>query len=150
MLDRTSESRSIRGWLLVYVVALAFITVHGVALTIASIIIYINPSAPEATSFTPLSGLLFYDITSAILIIYAIVLFVPMFGRKRAAIVHNIIFNSISVLLLIIWHFAGQKSNVGTFVDALPSLVSIGYFLVSKRVRTTFTNSGTAGDRFSF
>jgi hypothetical protein len=150
MVDRTKESGAIRGWLLVYVVVLAFITVHGMALTTASIIIYIKPSAAGVTSFAPLSALLFYDITNALLIIYAIVLFILMFRRKKAAIVHNIIFNAVSVLLLVGWHFAGQKSNVGTFVDALPSLGSLWYFLVSKRVRTTFTNLDTAGGCLTF
>ena len=150
MVDRAKESGAIRGWLLVYVVVLAFITVHGMALTAASIIIYIKPSAAGVTSFAPLSALLFYDITNALLIIYAIVLFILMFRRKKAAIAHNIIFNAVSVLLLVGWHFAGQKSNVGTFVDALPSLVSLWYFLVSKRVRTTFTNLDTVGDRLTF
>jgi hypothetical protein len=156
MVDRTKESGAIRGWLLVYVVVLAFITVHGMALTTASIIIYIKPSAAGVTSFaplkslSPLSALLFYDITNALLIIYAIVLLILMFRRKKTAIVHNIIFNAVSVLLLVGWHFAGQKSNVGTFVDALPSLVSLWYFLVSKRVRTTFTNLDTAGGCWTF
>jgi hypothetical protein len=150
MVDRTKESGAIRGWLLVYVVVLAFITVHGMALTAASIIIYVKPSAAGVTSFASLSALLFYDITNALLIIYAIVLFILMFRRRKAAIVHNIIFNAVSVLLLVGWHFAGQKSNVGTFVDALPSLVSLWYFLVSKRVRTTFTNLDTVGDRLTF
>ncbi len=149
MVDRTKESGAIRGWLLVYVVVLAFITVHGMALTAASIIIYIKPSAAGVTSFAPLSALLFYDITNALLIIYAIVLFILMFRRRKAAIVHNIVFNAVSVLLLVGWHFAGQKSNIGTFVDALPSLVSLWYFLVSKRVRTTFTNLDTVGDRLT-
>jgi 4-hydroxybenzoate polyprenyltransferase len=73
------------------------------------------------------------------LIIYAIVLFILMFRKRRAAIAHNVIFNALSVLVLVGWHFAGEKSNVGTFVDALPSIVSLWYFLVSKRVRATFT-----------
>ncbi len=150
MVDRTKEPGAIRGWLLVYVVVLAFITVHGMALTAASIIIYIKPSAAGVTSFAPLSALLFYDITNALLTIYAIVLFILMFRRRKAAIIHNIIFNAVSVLLLVGWHFAGQKSNVGTFVDALPSLVSLWYFLVSKRARTTFTNLDTVGDRSTF
>jgi hypothetical protein len=61
-----------------------------------------------------------------------------MFRRRKAAISHNITFNVLSVLLLVVWHFAGEKSNVGTFVDALPNLASLWYFLVSKRVRNTF------------
>ena len=100
MVDRTKESGAIRGWLLVYVVVLAFITVHGMALTAASIIIYIKPSAAGVTSFAPLSALLLYDITNALLIIYAIVLFILMFRRRKAAIVHNIIFNAVSSCFL--------------------------------------------------
>lgn len=110
-------------------------------LTVATIRIYIKPSAAGLTSFAPLSSLLFYDITNALLIIYAIVLFVLMFRKKKAAIAHNIIFNALSVLLLVGWHFAGEKSDIGTVVDSLPGLVSLWYFLVSKRVRTTFTVS---------
>ena len=143
MVDR----RGIRGWLLVYVVVLAILTVHSMALTIASIIIYSKPSAAGLTSFaplnsfSPLSFLLFYDITNVLLIIYAMGLFVLMFRNRKAAIAHNITFNALSVLLLVGWHFVGEKSTVGTLVDALPSLVSLWYFLVSKRVRTTFTIS---------
>lgn len=133
--------RGIRGWLLVYVVALAYLTAHSMWLTVATIRIYIKPSAAGLTSFAPLSSLLFYDITNALLVIYAIVLFVLMFRKKKAAIAHNIIFNALSVLLLVGWHFAGEKSDVGTVVDSLPGLVSLWYFLVSKRVRTTFTIS---------
>ncbi len=147
MVDRRKESEGIKGWLLVYVVVLAIITVHSMALTIASIIIYSKPSVAGLTAFaslkslSPLSFLLFYDITNVLLIIYAIVLFALMFRKRKAAIANNIIFNVLSVLLLVCWHFAGEKSNVGTFVDALPSLISLWYFLVSKRVRTTFTIS---------
>ena len=156
MVDRPKESEGIRGWLLVYVVALAIITVHGMALTIASIIVYAKPPAAGITSsaalksLSPLSALLLYDITNALLIIYAIVLFILMFRRRKAAIAHNIIFNAISVFLLFGWHFTGTKSNVGTFVDVLPNLVSLWYFFVSKRVRTTFTNLGTVRDRLTF
>jgi hypothetical protein len=144
MVNRRRESGGIRGWLLVYVVVLAFLTVHGIALTIASIIIYSKPSAGLATvaplkSFSPLSSLLFYVITNVLLVIYAVVLYILMFQRRKAAIAHNIAFNALSVLLLVAWHFVGEKSNIGTFVDALPNLVSLWYFLVSKRVRNTFT-----------
>jgi hypothetical protein len=81
---------------------------------------------------------LFYGITNVLLIIYAVVLYILMFRRRKAAISHNITFNALSVLLLVAWHFAGEKSKVGTFVDALPNLVSLWYFLASKRVRNTF------------
>jgi hypothetical protein len=150
MVDRPKEPGGITGWLLVYVVALTLLTVHGMALTIASIAVYTKSSAAGVTSSAPLSTLLFYDITNVLLIMYAIVLFILMFRRRKAAIAHNIIFNAVSVLLLVGWHFTGTKSNVGTFVDVLPSLVSLWYFLVSKRVRTTFTDLGTASDRLTF
>jgi hypothetical protein len=144
MVKRETELVGIRGWLLVYVVVLGFLTVHTIALTAASVIVY-NKSATAGLAATvaplkafSLSSVLFYGITSVLLIIYAVVLYILMFRRKKAAISHNIIFNALSVLLLVAWHFAGEKSNIGTFADALPNLVSLWYFLVSKRVRNTF------------
>ena len=144
MVKRETELVGIRGWLLVYVVVLGFLTLHTIGLTVASVIVY-NKGATAGLAATvaplkafSLSSVLFYSITSMLLIIYAVVLYILMFRRRRAAILHNIIFNALSVLLLVAWHFAGEKSNVGTFVDALPNLVSLWYFLVSKRVRNTF------------
>jgi hypothetical protein len=144
MVNRETELVGIRGWLQVYVVVLGLLTVHAIALTVASVIIYNKPAAAglatvaSLKAFSPLSSVLFYDITNGLLIIYAVVLYILMFRRRKAAISHNIAFNALSVLLLVAWHFAGEKSNVGTFVDALPNLVSLWYFLVSKRVRNTF------------
>lgn len=145
MVNREKELIGIRGWLLVYVVVLGLLTVHAIGLTVASVIVYNKPAtaglaatvAPLKASL-PLSSVLFYGITNVLLIIYAVVLYILMFRRRKAAISHNITFNVLSVLLLVAWHFAGEKSNVGTFVDALPNLVSLWYFLVSKRVRNTF------------
>lgn len=145
MVNREKELIGIRGWLLAYVVVLGLLTVHAIGLTVASVIVYNKPAtaglaatvAPLKASF-PLSSVLFYGITNVLLIIYAVVLYILMFRRRKAAISHNITFNVLSVLLLVAWHFAGEKSNVGTFVDALPNLVSLWYFLVSKRVRNTF------------
>ena len=145
MVKRETELVGIRGWLLVYVVVLGVLTVHTIGLTVASVIVYNKLAttglATVASSLkvsSPLSSVLFYGITSVLLIIYAVVLYILMFRGRKAAISHNIIFNALSVLLLVAWHFAGEKSNVGTFVDALPNLVSLWYFLVSKRVRNTF------------
>jgi Protein of unknown function (DUF2569) len=135
----------IRGWLLVYVVALGLLTVHAIGLTVASVIVYDKPAAAglatvaSLKALSPLSSVLFYVITNVLLTIYAVVLYILMLRRRKAAISNNITFNALSVLLLVVWHFAGEKSNVGTFVDALPNLVSLWYFLVSKRVRNTFT-----------
>lgn len=61
-----------------------------------------------------------------------------MLERKRRAVLHNCIWNLLSILFLLTWHLAAEKSNIGTFVDALPSVVGIGYILLSRRVKATF------------
>lgn len=127
-----------RGWLLVYIVTLAYLLLHGAALTIASIVIYNDPSAAGLHSFVPLSFLLFYVITSVILILYGAVLFILMSKRCRLAIMNNVIFNIISAIFLIAWHLLGEKSNVGTLVDSVPNLVGAAYIFLSRRVRNTF------------
>jgi hypothetical protein len=132
--------KDIRGWLLVYVIALALFSLHALGLTIASLIINAHPSLVGMQSFIPLGALFFYVITNLIEVVYAIVLFVLMFKKKKAAIINNIIFNALSVVLLLSWHFIGEKSVIGTFVDALPGLIGLGYFLASKRVKATFVS----------
>lgn len=128
----------IRGWLLVYIAGLAVMLVHGAALTIGSIVIYAHPAAAGLHSFVPLGFLLLYVTTNIILIIYAIFLFILMAQRRRSAIIHNIVFNLLSVAFLVIWHVFGEKSNFGTVVDAIPGLVGAAYFMLSRRVRNTF------------
>jgi hypothetical protein len=65
IINRETELVGIRGWLLVYVVVLGFLTVHAIGLTVASVIIYNNPTtAGLATvaslkAFSPLSSVLF-------------------------------------------------------------------------------------------
>ena len=132
--------KDIRGWLLVYMIALAIFSLHALGLTIASLIINAHPSLVGMQSFIPLGALLFYVITNLIEVVYAIVLFVLMFKKKRSAIINNIIFNVLSVVFLLSWHLIGEKSVIGTFVDALPGLIGVGYFLASKRVRNTFVD----------
>jgi hypothetical protein len=128
----------IRGWLLVYIVVLAILLLHGAELTIASIIIYAHPSAAGLHTFIPLSSLLFYVATNTFLALYTVALFILMARRRRSAIIHNILYNVLSVAFLVAWHFAGEKSNIGTFVDAAPNLVGAAYVLLSRRVRKTF------------
>jgi Protein of unknown function (DUF2569) len=127
-----------RGWLLVYTVVLAILLLHGAELTIASIVIYAHPAA-GLHSFVSLGFLLFYVITNVILILYIIYLFRLMFRRRKAAIVNNIVFSILSVLFLVSWHFFGEKSNIGTFVDAAPNIIGAAYIMLSRRVRDTFT-----------
>jgi hypothetical protein len=121
-------------------IALAIFSLHALGLTIASLIINAHPSLVGMQSFIPLGALLFYVITNLIEVVYAIVLFVLMFKKKRSAIINNIIFNVLSVVFLLSWHLIGEKSVIGTFVDALPGLIGVGYFLASKRVRNTFVD----------
>lgn len=135
---RRAALRPIRGWLLVYIVALAILLLHGAELTIASIVIYVNPAAAGLRSFVPLGFLVYYDVTNIILILYGITLFILMAQRRRSAIINNVIFNLLSVVFLVTWHFFGEKSNIGTVVDSVPNLVCAAYILLSKRVRSTF------------
>jgi hypothetical protein len=64
----------IRGWLLVYMIALAIQLVHGIGLTLAAIVIYSNPSIAGLHSFVPFGALLFYVFTNVVAASYAIVL----------------------------------------------------------------------------
>ena len=131
----------IRGWLLAYLVLFVYLLLHGLGLTIASIIFYSVPSLGAKEHFTaPFSFVMLYVITNLILIIYGIVLCALMLKRKRQAVLHNCIWNVLSVLFLLTWHVAAEKSNIGTFVDALPSVVGIGYILLSRRVKATFVS----------
>lgn len=106
---------------MVYIVVLAILLLHGAELTIASIIIYAHPSAAGLHTFIPLSSLLFYVATNTFLTLYTVALFILIAQRRRSAIIHNILYNVLSVAFLVAWHFAGEKSNIGTFVDAAPT-----------------------------
>jgi hypothetical protein len=134
-----NQETGLRGWLLVYVVALVFQMVHGLALTIGSIVFYTHPSLAGSQPFVPLGGLLFYVATNLILAAYTVVLLVVMAKRRRAAIAHNIIFNLATILFVVSWHVLGQKSVVGLFIDSLPGLIGLLYISRSDRVRRTFT-----------
>ena len=63
-------AKGIRGWLLVYVIALVYLLLHGLGSILAAIIIYSNPSIAGLHSFVPLSSLLFYVITNIVLASY--------------------------------------------------------------------------------
>ena len=135
----------LRGWLLVYMAGLAALALHGLGLTVAVVVIYANPALAGLTSFVPLGWLLVYVATNVVLAIYTAVLLVLMLRRRKAAIANNIVFNLLSVLFVVLWHFVGEKSLVGTVVDSLPGLVGLGYVLTSKRVRGTFVSSRSRG-----
>jgi hypothetical protein len=133
----SNERPPIRGWLIVYLVALGGLAAHGLELTIASLIIGADPSLAGLTSFVPAPALAFYVVSNALLIVYTILLFVLMFRRKRSAIAHNVVFNALSVLFLLGWHAFHMKSTVGVAIDVTPNIVMAAYILTSKRVRRT-------------
>jgi hypothetical protein len=132
------EPKGIAGWLLVYVIALAFLVVHGIGLTVAAIVIYSNPSIVGLHTFIPLAGLLYYVISNIAVASYTIVLFVLMYRRRHSAFANNIAFNILSASIVLSWHLLGEKSPVGTVIDVLPYLLGLCYVLTSKRVRNTF------------
>lgn len=129
----------IQGWLLLYVLGLAAELAHGLTLTIGSLVIYAKPSLAGLDSFIPLWALLTYVLSNLSLLAYGLVLFVLMSRKRNAAVLHNIIFNTLSIAFLIVWFLLSAKSPVGTVVDALPGLAAIAYFSRSRRVRNTFT-----------
>lgn len=133
----------IRGWLLVYMLALAAQLAHGVALTIGSIVIYSKPSLAGLHSFIPLWGLLIYVVSNLALVAYGGALFVLMSRGRKAAIAHNILFNALSITFLVVWFLLSAKSPVGTVADALPGVAAIVYFARSRRVRNTFTSDAS-------
>jgi len=133
-----AERTPIRGWLAVYLVALAGLALHGLALTIASLIIAADPSLVGLTSFVPATALTFYVASNASLILYTVVLYVLMRKRKRSAVAHNVVFNILSLATLVGWHAMGMKSAVGLAIDAIPPVLMASYFVTSGRVRRTF------------
>ena len=136
----------IRGWLLLYVFGLAAEVAHGLALTVGSLVIYSKPSLAGLHTFIPLWALLIYVGSNLGLIAYGVVLFFMISRERKAAIAHNVLFNSLSIAFLVTWFFLSAKSPVGTVVDSLPGLAAIAYFARSRRVRNTFTNSAANND----
>jgi hypothetical protein len=134
----TRTVEPIRGWLILYLVALAGLALHGLELTIASLIIGADPSLVGLKSFVPVPSLVFYVASNLILVLYAVFLYVLMFKRRRSFIVHNVVFNILSVVFLLGWHALHMKSTLGTGIDSVPNIVMAIYILVSKRVRRTF------------
>jgi len=135
-LREASEVR-IRGLLLVYFTALTIFFVHNSFLMVGSIVVYGHSSA-TVSHHVPLGSLVYYVISNVTLLVYVIYLFILMKRRRRSAIIHNIIFNILSVVFLVTWHAIGEKSTTGTIVDSIPNLVIVAYFLLSRRVRKTF------------
>jgi uncharacterized protein DUF2569 len=131
------ELPRIRGLLLVYFIALTFFFVHNSFLTVGSIVVYGHPSA-TGSHHVPVGSLVYYTISNVTLLVYVIYLFILMRRRRRSAIIHNVIFNILSVVFLVTWHAIGEKSTTGMIVDSIPNLVIVAYFLLSRRVRKTF------------
>jgi hypothetical protein len=134
----------IRGLLKLYYALLVFFAVHNSALTVGSVMVYVHDSA-TGRSHVSLPSLIFYVVTNLALILYVIYLFRLMSHRRRSAIINNMVFNLLSVILLLSWHLIGEKSTTGTIADSAPSLVIVAYFLLSRRARRTFIIGRTTG-----
>lgn len=124
--------------------ALAAQLLHSLFLTVGSLVIYTDPSLAGLTSFIPLWALLIYVLSNLALLAYGVVLFPLMLSRRRSAIAHNILFNTLSVTFLVTWFFLGAKSPVGTVVDSIPAIAAIAYFALSRRLHDTLTATRTA------
>ena len=135
----TTAPEGIRGWLLVYVIALGLLALHGLGLTVATLIVNADPSLAGLNSFVPLPSLLLYVISNLLLVMYTVVLYILMFKRRKSAIINNVIFNVLSIAFLVSWHIVGMKSTLGMVIDSTPGVVGVWYVLASRRVRSTFT-----------
>jgi hypothetical protein len=131
------ERPPIRGWLIVYLIVLAVLAAHGLELTIAALIIAADPSLAGLTSFVPLPALLFYVVSNTLLILYAVLLYVLMFQRRRSFIAHNVVFHAMSVAFLLGWHVFHMKSTLGVVIDIVPSILMTTYIVTSHRVEQT-------------
>jgi Protein of unknown function (DUF2569) len=142
--DHHGKLPRIGGLLLFYHFLLVLFTVHNSILTAGSVMVYVHSSA-TGRSHVSLPSLIFYVATNAALILYVIYLFTLMSRRRKSAIANNIAFNLLSVLFLVTWHLIGEKSTIGTIADSAPNLVIAAYFLLSRKVRTTFVVGRTSG-----
>jgi len=137
----TTAPEGIRGWLLIYVIALGLLALHGLGLTVATLIVNADPSLVGMNSFVPLSSLLLYVISNLLLVLYTVVLYILMFKRLKSAIINNVIFHVLSIAFLVSWHIVGMKSTLGMVIDSTPGVVGVWYVLASRRVRSTFTQA---------
>lgn len=135
----------VRGWLIVYIVALGVFLLHGAVLTAGSVVVYADPAGTGLHSRVPLGFLVYYDVTNVALMLYGVALFILMAQRRRPAIMNNVIFNILAVAFLVTWHFLGEKSGIGTVIDSVPNLVGAAYIVLSRRVRSTFIIGPPAG-----
>ncbi|MBQ0902090.1 hypothetical protein [Micromonospora sp. U21] len=120
-----------------YVVLLVLLLIHGIGLTIATLVIDTNPSLAGMTDLAPGSHVAFYVVTNCLLAVYILVLVWLICTKRRAAIVHNYLYCATSIGCLVAWNVLGMKSSIGTVIDSLPSVVGIVYFANSTRVKRT-------------
>ena len=131
----------IKGFLILYVFLAVVQLIHGLVLTGGSIIIYNVPTLAAKNNFhIPVAALYLYVISNLVLAALAIALLILIFKKKRLAILFGVLLSLMWPICLIVWHFAGEKSNFGTVVDTLPDIIGFFYILLSRRVRTTFVN----------
>ena len=125
------------GLLVGYVVVLVVLLIHGIGLTIATLVIDADPSLVGMTDLGPGSHVVFYVVTNCLLAVYTLMLLWLICTKRRAAIVHNYVYCAISIGCLVAWNVLGMKSPIGTVIDSLPGVVGMLYFANSTRVRRT-------------
>lgn len=135
--ESNRQAQRIGGLLAVYVVVLAIGFLHGLGLTVASVIIHANPSHAGLSAPLPWGYIAFYLVSNVILAAYAVVLVRLIVKKRKSAIAHNAVYCILTIIFLAAWHFLGMKSLVGTVVDSLPGVVGILYFALSARVKET-------------
>jgi hypothetical protein len=129
------------GLLTGYVVLLVLLLIHGIGLTIATLVIDANPALVGMTNLGPESHIVFYVVTNCLLAVYTLVLLWLICTKRRAAIAHNYLYCALSISCLVAWNLLGMKSPIGTVIDSLPGVVGIVYFAKSTQVKHTLRRS---------
>lgn len=137
----TPPPEGIGGLLLVYVIGRAALLLHQLQLTVGAIVIYADPAVAGRRAFVPLSAFVLYEATNWLLVGLTVLGFVLIARRRRAAIWVNLALSGLWLAALVAWQFLGLKSPAGTIIDATPALFGLWYFLASRRVRNTFTQT---------
>lgn len=137
----TGGPPGISGWLLVYVIGRVGLLLHQLQLTVGALVIFADPAVAGLRTFVPLASLLIYEATNWLLVGLTVVALLLIRRKSRAAISVNLALSGLWLAALVIWQFLGLKSPAGTIIDATPALFGLWYFVVSRRVRNTFTQA---------
>ncbi len=135
--DAVVRPRRIGGLLILYLVGQGYLALHGLGLTVASVIINAKPGLAGVSQPKPRGSIAFYVATNVVLATGSIALIVLSIKKQRVAIPINAVWAVATIVCLVAWYLLGMKSPTGVVVDSTPGMVGLVYFALSGRVRET-------------